>query len=57
MESFFLSGNNHDIIFIFVLETTKYLYLIFDPDNFMNNDGSTGRVINHPSGNCVIYSK
>ncbi|VDK81154.1 unnamed protein product [Litomosoides sigmodontis] len=42
MESFFLS------------ETTKYLYLIFDPDNFINADGTMARVIETPNGRCVI---
>ena len=42
MESFFLA------------ETTKYLYLLFDPDNFIHNNGSHGDVINTPGGTCVI---
>ena len=42
MESFFLA------------ETTKYLYLLFDPDNFIHNDGRVGTVINTPNGECVI---
>lgn len=42
MESFFLA------------ETTKYLYLLFDPDNFLNNDGSGGTVIQVLNGECVI---
>lgn len=42
MESFFLA------------ETTKYLYLLFDPDNFLNNDGSGGTVIKMSNGECVI---
>lgn len=42
MESFFLA------------ETTKYFYLLFDPDNFLNNDGSHGEVIQTPNGECVI---
>lgn len=42
MESFFLS------------ETTKYLYLLFDPDNFLNNNGVEGTVIQTPNGECVI---
>lgn len=44
MESFFLS------------ETTKYLYLLFDTDNFIHNQGQTGTVINTPNGECVIES-
>uniref|UniRef100_A0A1B0DB66 alpha-1,2-Mannosidase n=1 Tax=Phlebotomus papatasi TaxID=29031 RepID=A0A1B0DB66_PHLPP len=35
-------------------KTTKYLYLLFDPDNFLNNDGRSGTVINTPNGECVI---
>ena len=42
MESFFLA------------ETTKYLYLLFDPDNFIHNNGSHGDVVNTPGGQCVI---
>ncbi|XP_014661702.1 PREDICTED: ER degradation-enhancing alpha-mannosidase-like protein 2 [Priapulus caudatus] len=42
MESFFLS------------ETTKYLYLLFDPDNFIHNTGSQGTVIQTAGGECVI---
>lgn len=42
MESFFLA------------ETTKYLYLLFDPDNFLNNDGNGGIVIQVLNGECVI---
>ncbi|CAD5231790.1 unnamed protein product [Bursaphelenchus xylophilus] len=43
MESFFLA------------ETTKYLYLIFDPENFIHSDGSHARVFDHPAGECVVY--
>ncbi|XP_014291651.1 ER degradation-enhancing alpha-mannosidase-like protein 2 [Halyomorpha halys] len=43
MESFFLA------------ETTKYLYLLFDPENFIHNDGSSGKVHVLPSGRqCVL---
>lgn len=42
MESFFLA------------ETTKYLYLLFDTDNFMHNQGQHGTVINTPNGECII---
>lgn len=42
MESFFLS------------ETTKYLYLLFDSENFIHNDGSEGRIVDTPGGQCVI---
>lgn len=38
MESFFLA------------ETTKYLYLLFDPENYLHNDGSSGIVY----GDCII---
>uniref|UniRef100_A0A0K8TE01 alpha-1,2-Mannosidase n=1 Tax=Lygus hesperus TaxID=30085 RepID=A0A0K8TE01_LYGHE len=45
MESFFLA------------ETTKYLYLLFDPDNFIHNRGSHGRVHTLSSGKqCVLDS-
>ncbi|XP_060800763.1 ER degradation-enhancing alpha-mannosidase-like protein 2 [Amyelois transitella] len=42
MESFFLA------------ETTKYLYLLFDPDNFIHNPGVSGKVIDTPNGECVV---
>ncbi|KAL3267107.1 hypothetical protein HHI36_011247 [Cryptolaemus montrouzieri] len=42
MESFFLS------------ETTKYLYLLFDTDNFIHNQGQHGSVIDTPHGECII---
>lgn len=42
MESFFLA------------ETTKYLYLLFDPDNIINNNGGTGTIIETPNGECII---
>lgn len=43
MESFFLA------------ETTKYLYLLFDPDNFIHNNGQHGRVHTLPSGRqCIL---
>lgn len=42
MESFFLA------------ETTKYLYLLFDPENVLNNDGSHGTIIDTPNGECII---
>lgn len=42
MESFFLA------------ETTKYLYLLFDPDNFLNNDGREGVIIETINGECLI---
>ncbi|KAI5645144.1 glycosyl hydrolase family 47 domain-containing protein [Phthorimaea operculella] len=42
MESFFLA------------ETTKYLYLLFDPDNFIHNPGVHGTVINTPGGECIV---
>lgn len=42
MESFFLA------------ETTKYLYLLFDPDNFLNNDGSSATVVQMLNGECVM---
>lgn len=42
MESFFLA------------ETTKYLYLIFDEDNFIHNDGRSAKLIETTDGPCVI---
>lgn len=43
MESFFLA------------ETTKYLYLLFDPDNFVHNPGEHGRLFETTAGDkCVI---
>lgn len=43
MESFFLA------------ETTKYLYLLFDPDNFLNSEGY-GTVLDTPNGECIVES-
>ncbi|XP_019872815.1 ER degradation-enhancing alpha-mannosidase-like protein 2 [Aethina tumida] len=42
MESFFLA------------ETTKYLYLLFDTDNFIHNQGDHGKIIQTPNGECII---
>ncbi|XP_003707486.1 ER degradation-enhancing alpha-mannosidase-like protein 2 [Megachile rotundata] len=42
MESFFLA------------ETTKYLYLLFDPDNFIHNSGQTGDIIETQWGQCIV---
>lgn len=42
MESFFLA------------ETVKYLYLLFDPDNFIHNNGSSFDVVMTPYGECVL---
>ncbi|KAG8446245.1 hypothetical protein GDO86_013914 [Hymenochirus boettgeri] len=42
MESFFLA------------ETIKYLYLLFDPDNFIHNEGSTFDLVVTPYGECVL---
>lgn len=42
MESFFLA------------ETTKYLYLLFDTDNFIHNQGEHGTIIDTPNGECII---
>ncbi|KAK6471801.1 ER degradation-enhancing alpha-mannosidase-like protein 2 [Huso huso] len=42
MESFFLA------------ETVKYLYLLFDPDNFLHNDGSHFDTVSGPHGDCVL---
>ncbi|XP_023336094.1 ER degradation-enhancing alpha-mannosidase-like protein 2 [Eurytemora carolleeae] len=42
MESFFLA------------ETVKYLYLLFDPDNFIHNSGTTATVHETPHGKCIL---
>ena len=42
MESFFLS------------ETTKYLYLMFDQDNFIHNSGGSGKTVQTTGGECII---
>lgn len=42
MESFFLA------------ETAKYLYLLFDPDNFVHDNGSHGEIRHTPGGVCVL---
>lgn len=42
MESFFLA------------ETVKYLYLLFDPDNFIHNNGSAFDVVLTPYGECIL---
>nr|XP_006639581.2 PREDICTED: ER degradation-enhancing alpha-mannosidase-like protein 2 isoform X1 [Lepisosteus oculatus] len=42
MESFFLA------------ETVKYLYLLFDPDNFLHNTGSEFDIVSGPWGECVL---
>lgn len=42
MESFFLA------------ETTKYLYLLFDTDNFIHNSGTEGNIIDTQWGQCVV---
>ncbi|RZF39799.1 hypothetical protein LSTR_LSTR000447 [Laodelphax striatellus] len=45
MESFFLA------------ETTKYLYLLFDPDNFIHNKGQHGTIHTLPSGKEIKLGK
>ncbi|XP_017490438.1 PREDICTED: uncharacterized protein LOC108378644 [Rhagoletis zephyria] len=42
MESFFLA------------ETTKYLYLLFDEENFLHNDGAIGDRLETPYGECAV---
>lgn len=42
MESFFLA------------ETTKYLYLLFDPDNFIHNRGQHGSIVKTHWGECIM---
>ncbi|XP_063816215.1 ER degradation-enhancing alpha-mannosidase-like protein 2 [Pseudophryne corroboree] len=38
----------------FVAETIKYLYLLFDPDNFIHNDGSEFDLVVTPYGECIL---
>lgn len=42
MESFFLA------------ETTKYLYLLFDTNNWIHNPGNTAEIHDTPHGKCVL---
>jgi mannosidase alpha-like ER degradation enhancer 2 len=42
MESFFLA------------ETVKYLYLLFHPNNFIHNNGSTFDSVMTPHGECIL---
>lgn len=42
MESFFLA------------ETTKYLYLIFDTDNWIHNTGGSGHTLSVNGRHCVV---
>ncbi|XP_054748641.2 ER degradation-enhancing alpha-mannosidase-like protein 2 [Lytechinus pictus] len=42
MESFFLA------------ETLKYLYLLFDPDNFIHQDGGHAKIVDTPHGKCFL---
>lgn len=44
MESFFLA------------ETLKYLYLLFDPDNFIHQDGDHAQIVDTPHGKCFLGS-
>ncbi|XP_037727048.1 ER degradation-enhancing alpha-mannosidase-like protein 2 [Drosophila subpulchrella] len=44
MESFFLA------------ETSKYLYLLFDEDNFLHNDGSGGELLSTEDDVCVVQA-
>ncbi|KAH8351271.1 hypothetical protein KR084_003772, partial [Drosophila pseudotakahashii] len=44
MESFFLA------------ETSKYLYLLFDEDNFLHNDGSGGELQSTEDDVCVVQA-
>merc|ERR1712130_954092 len=38
----------------FLAETTKYLYLLFDPDNFLHNRGNKAQKVETPDGVCWI---
>lgn len=44
MESFFLA------------ETIKYLYLLFDPENFLHSDGSWARLHRTERGTCLLHA-
>ena len=44
MESFFLA------------ETVKYLYLLFDEENFVHHDNGTAKIIETPHGACALSS-
>ncbi|XP_020812182.1 ER degradation-enhancing alpha-mannosidase-like protein 2 [Drosophila serrata] len=44
MESFFLA------------ETSKYLYLLFDEDNFLHDDGSGGELLSTEDDVCVVQA-
>lgn len=44
MESFFLA------------ETSKYLYLLFDEENFLHNDGSGGELLSTEDDVCVVQA-
>lgn len=44
MESFFLA------------ETLKYLYLLFDPTNFLHSEGDDYEIVENPWGKCVVYA-
>lgn len=44
MESFFLA------------ETVKYLYLLFDPNNFIHSEGDDVTVVETPRGKCTVYA-
>lgn len=50
--------NNHQLSnrmeSFFLAETTKYLYLLFDHDNFIHNNGGSGKLVDTPYGQCVI---
>lgn len=58
MESFFLAGyllpQFYLQIPIFFKETVKYLYLIFDSDNWMHNDGTKAKLVETTDGPCFI---
>lgn len=36
---------DHRMESCFLAETTKYLYLLFDPDHYLNNNGGIGTLI------------
>lgn len=40
----------------FLAETVKYLYLLFDPKNFIHSEGDDVTVVDTPRGKCTVYA-
>lgn len=50
-------GQSFSMESFFLAETTKYLYLLFDPQNFIHNDGSRAEAVEVPGrGSCMVGS-